>query len=168
MTLLALPVSMAMADESPVEPLELYPDDFSDECDENALQVRVSIYGVRAQGIMKLELYNSDDGFLRKKGRMRSIRDAATREPQIMCINLPEPGTYAIAGYHDLDGDRKLDQKWDFTPKEPYGLSNNPVIEKRRLPKFEEAAFDVGLQGHNIDFILVDLQADKKQENDED
>lgn len=153
--------SGAFADEAPAE-LELYPSDASNACVEGTAQIRVNIIGVTAKGIMKLELYNKDKGFLRKKERLRSIRDAAQDSPMRMCINVPEPGIYAVAGYHDLDGNRKLKQKWDFTPREPYGLSNNPEIKERRMPDFAEVAFEVGPEGTEIDFILVDLKAQKK------
>lgn len=143
--------------------LELYPDDASDACLVDGLQIRAVVNGVSEKGIMKLELYNSDDGFLSKKGRMRSVRDKALAAPMIMCINVPEPGIYAIAGYHDKDGNRKLKKKWDFTPREPYALSNNPEIKSRRIPKFEEAAFEVGPQGTDIVINLVDLKAQKKE-----
>ena len=145
--------------------LELYPRDASDVCVADGLQIRVTINGVKEEGIMKLELYNSDNGFLSKKGRLRSIRDKALNEPQLMCINVPKAGTYAIAGYHDRDGNRKLKKKWDFTPREPYGLSNNPEIKSRRIPKFEEAAFEVGEKGADIIINLVDLKARKKDKN---
>lgn len=55
----------AYADEG--EPLELYPRDASDACDPAGLQIRVTIRNVTAQGIMKLELYNQDDGFFAQK-----------------------------------------------------------------------------------------------------
>lgn len=141
------------------EGLELGPEDFSDRCVSGSQQVRVTVIGVTAQGIMKLELYNQEDGFLSKSARLRSIRDAAQKGPQKMCVNVPEPGFYAMAGYHDLDGNRKLKKKWDFTPREPYGLSMNPEIKSRRIPKWEEVAFYVGPEGTDIDFKLVDLQA---------
>ena len=63
--------------------------------------------------------------------------------------------------YHDLDADRKLDKRWDFTPDEPYGLSNNPEIKKRRIPKFEEAQFEVGPAGADIVINLVDLRKNR-------
>lgn len=149
------------------EVLELYPTDGGEPCILGTLQIRVQVNHVTKVGIMKLELYNSEDGFLNKKGRMRSIRVAAEDGPQMICINVPEPGVYAIAGYHDLDGDRKLDKRWDFTPDEPYGLSNNPVIKKRRIPKFEEAQFDVGIAGENIVINLVDLRKNKDKNDDD-
>ncbi|WP_371398293.1 DUF2141 domain-containing protein [Fretibacter rubidus] len=154
-----LSFSSALAQDNDEE-LELYPDDFSDACVADGLQIRATIEGVTAVGIMKLELYNSEDGFLSKKGRLRSIRDKAEDGPMMMCINVPEAGTYALAGYHDLDGNRKLKKKWNFTPKEPFVLSNNIEFKSLRMPKFEEAAFEVGPQGADIVINVVDLQDD--------
>lgn len=151
------------ADERVSDELELYAHDLSDPCVAGSLQIRVTIHGVSKVGIMKLELYNAEDGFLSKSARLRSIRDAAQDAPQLMCVNVPEPGIYGMAGYHDRDGNRKLKKKWDFTPREPYGLSNNPEIKSRRIPKWEEVAFEVGPNGADIDFNLVDLKARKKE-----
>lgn len=153
---LSLFCSAASADHA--EELELYSDDAGATCDTNALQIRVTVQNVSHEGIMKLELYNSEDGFLTKKARLKSYRVPAEDAPQKICINVPEPGPYAVTGYHDQDGNRKLKQKWNFTPKEPYGVSNNPRQKKR--PKFEDAVFDVGMTGADIELILVDLQAD--------
>lgn len=147
--------------------LNLGSEDYSDTCVAGSQQVKVNVIGVTKVGIMKLELYNAEDGFLTKSARLRSIRDAAQDGPQVMCINIPEPGFYAIAGYHDIDGNRKLKKKWDFTPREPYGLSMNPEIKSRRIPKWEEVAFYVGATGTEIDFILVDLKARKKDKDKE-
>lgn len=155
---------LAHADD---EALELYPRDASDPCIPGSLQIRVTIHGVKKEGIMKLELYNGDDGFLSKKGRLRSIRDAAENAPQRMCVNVPEAGVYAIAAYHDRDGNRKLKKKWNFTPREPYALSNNPDIQELRMPKFSEAAFDVSVVGADIVLNLIDLKALKKQKKAE-
>lgn len=136
--------------------LELYPRDKSDACVPDSLQIRVKVLGVSHQGIMKLELYASDKNFLEKKGRLRKIRVPAQDAPQMICINVSEPGIYAVAGYHDQDGDRKLDKKL-FKPKEPVGMSNNPPnTGELRMPKFEEAAFRVGELGTDIELILVD------------
>ena len=161
--LLGVSFSSFAEQERVSETLELYADDLSDPCIAGSQQIRVKIFGVTEQGIMKLELYNAEDGFLSKSARLRSIRDPAKNEPQMMCVNVPEPGTYGMAGYHDKDGNRKLKKKWNFTPREPYGLSNNPEIKSRRIPKWDEVAFEVGPAGVDIDFILVDLKARKKE-----
>lgn len=142
--------------------LNLFPGDESDACDVEATQIRVTVHGVAHGGIMKLELYNDPDLFTKKEGRLRRVRVPAMDAPQLICMNV-EAGIYAVTGYHDKDGDRKLDKKWNFTPKEPLGISNNIKIKKRRIPKFEEAQFDVGPKGTNIDLNLVDVRAAKKQ-----
>lgn len=161
--LLSVNTTVFAQEERVSDTLELYADDLSDKCVPGSLQIRATIYGVSNEGIMKLELYNAEDGFLSKSARLRSIRDAAQDAPQMMCVNVPEPGIYGMAGYHDKDGNRKLKKKWDFTPREPYGLSNNPEIKSRRIPKWEEVAFEVGPNGVDIDFKLVDLKARKKE-----
>ena len=155
-------------DPSEYEGLNLAPTDFSNPCVEGSQQVKVNIFGVTKVGIMKLEIYNTEDNFLSKSGRLRSIRNPAQDGPQVMCLDVPEPGFYAIAGYHDKDGNRKLKKKWDFTPREPYGLSKNPKIKSRRIPKWEETSFYIGPSGVEIDIILVDLKARKKDKDEDD
>lgn len=136
--------------------LELYPKDRADTCVPGALQIRVSVNGVKKGGILKLELFGEED-FLKKKGKLRRIRVPAEDAPQRVCINLPQPGEYAVVGYHDKDGNRKLKKAWNYKPKEPYGLSNNPKIKSLRLPKFSETKFFVPMEGVEIDILLVDL-----------
>jgi len=143
--------------------LELYGNDATDPCVAGSQQIRITVNGINKEGILKFELYSGDDDFLKGKGRLRSLRIPAENAPQIACINVPEPGAYAVASYHDRDGNRKLKKKWNFTPREPYGLSNNPEFGELRMPKFSEAAFDVPVNGADIVLNLVDLKALKKQ-----
>lgn len=136
--------------------LELYDRDKSDTCVPGALQIRATVKNLTQQGILKLELFGERD-FLKKKGKLRRIRVPAEDGQQLVCINLPYPGEYAVVGYHDKDGDRRLKKSWNFKPKEPYGLSNNPDIKALRLPKFSETGFVVPMEGVDIDIELVDL-----------
>lgn len=136
--------------------LELYPRDKADTCVPGALQIRVTVRNVSPVGIVKLELFG-EDNFLKKKGKLRRIRVPAGDKEQEICINLPYPGEYAVVGYHDIDGDRRLKKSWNFKPKEPYGLSNNPKIKSLRLPKFSETGFAVPMEGVDISIDLVDL-----------
>jgi len=136
--------------------LELYDKDKSDTCVPGALQIRVNVHNISAGGILKLELFG-ENNFLKKEGKLRRIRVPAENGPQKLCINLPRPGEYAVVGYHDKDGDRRLKKAWNFKPKEPYGLSNNPEIKALRLPKFSETGFSVPMEGVDIDIHLVDL-----------
>jgi uncharacterized protein (DUF2141 family) len=60
-------------------------------------------------------------------------------------MSLP-PGRYALALYHDMNDNWKLDKNFVGYPKEPYGFSNNyrPVFSG---PNFEDCAFEVKESG---------------------
>ena len=136
--------------------LQLYDRDKADTCVPGALQIRVSVHNVSDGGILKLELFG-ENNFLKKEGKLRRIRVPAEDGPQKVCINLPYPSEYAVVAYHDIDGNRRLKKAWNFKPKEPYGLSNNPEIKSLRLPKFSETGIAVPMEGVDIQIDLVDL-----------
>lgn len=134
--------------------LDLRPGDEADVCNALVPQIRVQVNGVQAFGILTLEVYGDDTkNFLSKEGRLRRVRIAAEDGPQRVCVNVSGAGTYAVAAYHDQDGDRKLDRKWNFLPKEPFALSNNPKL-KLRKPRHREAAFQAGDLGADISVNL--------------
>ncbi len=141
--------------------LEIYRDELPDKCNPNAFQVRVTVRNVTAQGILTLELYNDPENFLDKKGRVRRVRVPAQNGPQTVCMTIQNPGRYAVAGYHDLDGNRKLKKSMLKVPKEPFALSNNPKFKKLKFPKFSDSAFRVGPKGANIVLELVDIKKQK-------
>lgn len=124
------------------------------ECVAGTTQVAVTIEGVTAQGILAVELYRpSKRHFLKKASRVHRIRVAAADGAQTVCFDVPEPGDYAVATYHDKDADRDLDQKWNGMPKEPFGLSTNPKL-KWGFPSFSDADFKVPAQGTAITIVL--------------
>ena len=65
------------------------------------------------------------------------------------------PGTYAVALYHDLNDNNKIDKYFFGYPKEPFGLSNNfrPLFS---APKFQDCALDLPEQGKSISIRLID------------
>lgn len=135
--------------------LELYASDAADTCVAGALQIRATVTNVHKKGMVKVELFGEKD-FMRKSGKLRRIRVPAEEGSVKICINLPMPGEYALVGYHDKNGDRKLKKAWNFKPKEPYGVSNNPKIDSLRLPKWSEAGFQVPMNGIDITMELMD------------
>ena len=135
--------------------LELYDRDAGDACVLGALQIRATVTNVTQKGLVKVELFG-EKNFMKKSGKLRRIRVPAEEGSVKICINLPTPGEYALVGYHDRDGNRKLKKAWNFKPKEPFGVSNNPKIETLRLPKWSEAGFDVPMSGIDISLDLVD------------
>lgn len=54
-----------------------------------------------------------------------------------------EPGEYAVAVFHDENGNGKLDKRLMGIPKEPYGFSNN-FRPKFSAPKFSDCLIKVG------------------------
>jgi uncharacterized protein (DUF2141 family) len=127
-----------------------------DACDPNARQLRVTVEGLDGSGGMVVaEVYRNDPKtFLNKKGRLRRVRMPAEvyeqgTGGQTFCLNWPGPGTYAMASYHDQDGDRDLDKKWNLMPKEPFALSNDPEL-KLGFPPIEPSLFEVGERGADV------------------
>ncbi len=65
------------------------------------------------------------------------------------------PGTYAVALYHDLNDNDKIDKYFFGYPKEPFGLSNNfrPLFA---APEFQDCAIELPAQGKSISISLID------------
>ena len=119
------------------------------------MQIEVVVNNVTPVGILTVELYTpSKRDFLRKESRVHRIRVPAEEGSQTVCFDVPEPGRYALAAYHDKDADRDLDQKWNRMPAEPFALSSNKKLEFG-FPKFEDSAFTVGEDGKRV---IMDLR----------
>lgn len=131
------------------EKLKIKPHEAPDQCNADSPQIRVTVNGVGYGGILNVGLYNDPDNFLEKKGRKRTVRIPATDEQHKICMNLDQPGTYAVAVYHDRDANRKLKLRWNMLPGEPFGLSNNPE-KPIGFPKFSDSAFITGKLGADI------------------
>ena len=137
--------------------LETYPRDAADTCLAGFLQIRVTVKNVTHEGLVKLDVYDNEDTFLEKGKQFRKVRVPAEDGEQTICINVDEPGQYVVGGYHDEDGDRKLDKKFGVVPKEPVGMSNNIKMKALRFPKWEEGVIDVPINGIDIDINFVDV-----------
>ena len=147
-------VSLLSTNVIVAEALDIRDYEAADECEEDVGQLRVTVTNVGEGGILTVELYNDPDNFLNKKGRERRIRVPAMPGEQKVCFDIENQGSYAVAAYHDIDGNRKLNKKWNMMPKEPFGLSNNPRL-KLGFPKFKNSAFEIEQLGADI---TVNLQ----------
>ena len=135
------------------EKLDIRPYEAADQCEADIAQIRVTVNNVGSGGILSVELYHDPDNFLNKKGRTRRIRIPATEELHKVCFNIEQQGVYAVAAYHDVDGNRKLKKRWNMMPKEPFGLSRNPKL-KFGFPKFSNSAFTTDSLGADITINL--------------
>jgi uncharacterized protein (DUF2141 family) len=97
-------------------------------------------------GEIAFTVYPDDKGrFLSKGGKLTRARVSAT-EPRA-CFWLP-PGYYAIAQYHDENGDHKFNRTL-FMPKEGYGFSNDAPTTLS-LPSFAATRFQLPTGGRTV------------------
>jgi uncharacterized protein (DUF2141 family) len=97
-------------------------------------------------GEVAFTVYPDDKSrFLSKGGKLTRARVPAT-EPRA-CFWLP-PGYYAIAQYHDENGDHKFNRTL-FMPKEGYGFSNDAPTTLS-LPSFSATRFQLPAAGRTL------------------
>ena len=90
--------------------------------------INVIVEGVRSgSGLVTVTLYADESRrFLAKGGSLQVGRVKAVAGSTRVCITVPQPGTYALAIYHDENGNQKIDRTGIGLPAEGYGFSNNP------------------------------------------
>jgi uncharacterized protein (DUF2141 family) len=88
----------------------------------------VSVTGVKtSSGQVAVTLYaNNPKKFLARHGSLGVARTPAQAGTTRVCVAVPGPGRYAVAVYHDVDGDGHIDRNLIGLPSEPFALSNNP------------------------------------------
>jgi len=93
------------------------------------------------EGCLRLAVYRNAMNFLKDEGNVlgKIITVKELKEEQITLSNL-DFGDYALAAYHDINNNGRLDTNLLGIPTEPYAFSNN-VKAKWRNPRFEEACF---------------------------
>lgn len=107
-----------------------------------------------AKGEMAVTIYPDDARrFLAPKGRLLRVRPPATSPVTTTCFNLPGPGHYAIAVYHDANGDRDFNRTMIGMPAEDYGFSNDAPTTVG-LPSFRSVRFSVA-PGKNTTSITL-------------
>ena len=104
------------------------------------LQVKVSGLA-NTKGNVTITIYPDDpDQFLAKRGKIARQRVPATAPLTEACFALPSAGGYAVAVYHDANGDHDFNRRLTGLPAEGYGFSNNPVT-RLGLPSLKEVRF---------------------------
>lgn len=95
----------------------------------------------KAKGKIWVGVYDKPEHyFVKDKAIVKGVSVSNTGKVELEIGKL-QYGTYAIALFHDLNGNGKLDQNAFGVPTEPYAFSNLPK-SKWRLPKFEEVKFN--------------------------
>lgn len=108
-------------------------------------RLEVSVQNVRSSsGNVTITVYGDDRRKFLASGA-KLVRDRAPAQAGVTrsCLPVPGPGVYAIAVYHDEDGDRDFDRNAMGMPREGYGFSNDaPTLMS--LPSFNDVIFQAG------------------------
>lgn len=126
-------------------------------CNQSAYEVRLTVDDVKESiGLMTAELYRNDNkNFLQSEGRISKTRFAAIAPQTTFCIEVPEPGQYAIVVYHDENANLRVDKGAFGIPTEPWAISNDPPI-RFGPPSVEDSLITVGDGGADVHVALND------------
>jgi len=109
------------------------------------VRLQIAVGGVRgATGTVTVTVYPDDSKrFLASGARVARVRAPAAAPVTHACVAVPAPGHYAIAVYHDENGDRRFNRTALGLPAEGYGFSNDaPAV--MGLPAFDAVRFKAG------------------------
>jgi len=108
----------------------------------NGPAVSITISGIReTRGTLRVQSYRGVESDWLRKGRWLNRIELPARAGQmVVCMPVPESGTYAIAVRHDLNQNGETDLREDGG-----GMSNNPPINIFNLgrPSYKRTAFVV-------------------------
>lgn len=110
----------------------------------SAVRLFVNVTNVRASdGLIAVTLYPDERSrFLARRGSLYVGRVPARRGTTRVCIHLPSTGIWALAVYHDADGNRSFNRGRLGMPAEGYGFSNDaPALVG--LPAFRRVRLSV-------------------------
>jgi uncharacterized protein (DUF2141 family) len=117
-------------------------------------RLTVELLGLSSDsGDVAVALYDSADSFETRSAAVASGRI----EPQVGSVSWTveglDPGDYAVAAYHDLNGNGQLDRSALGPPSEPYGFSND-ARGALGPPRFEKATVRIGPGSTTIKITL--------------
>ena len=115
--------------------------------------VLVKVDGFKARtGDLRVQIYGSNPAdFLAKGRRVKRIDVPVTAraEPMEVCVALPQPGNYAVAVRHDVEGDGKSGRN------DGGGFSRNPGLSVFSMkPKYEDVVISVGSEPRRVNVVL--------------
>ncbi|WEK47787.1 MAG: DUF2141 domain-containing protein [Candidatus Andeanibacterium colombiense] len=121
----------------------------------SATKMYVDVQGVlNSNGLIAVTLYaDNSKKFLAKHGSLYVGRVPAKAGTTRVCIYVPKPAVYAIAVYHDVDGNRKFNRSGIGFPAEPYGFANN-ASTLAGLPSFKSVRISVPRDGFETSIRL--------------
>lgn len=115
--------------------------------------ISVHVHNVPStEGNVSVAVYDSDDTFLTFEGVFKTgTAQAKEGVVKLNIENIP-PGEYAIAVFHDQNGNNILDTNWLGIPKEKVAFSK-AKMKTFGPPKYKECCFRV-LSDTEIDIVF--------------
>ena len=105
--------------------------------------LRMKIKGVEStEGKVSAALYTDQNSFLKFDKVFKSVSAKAEKGVTMLRVEDIPDGTYAVAVFHDKNGNGKLDTNFLGIPKEPVAFSN-AKMKTFGPPKFSECAFRI-------------------------
>ena len=96
-----------------------------------------------ARGDVYIAVYDKEEDFMEtEKSVAGKSVPITSKGPLTIPLGRFAYGYYAIAVFHDLNQNGKLDRNALGIPKEPYAFSNNPRV-KWSPPSFQESRFEL-------------------------
>ncbi len=123
--------------------------------DSTRTRLEVTVRNVKSsRGSVMLTVYPANkERWLAKRGKLFKLEVPATAPVTHACIALPTAAGYALAVYHDENGNRHFDRNWIGLPVEGFGVSRNPS-SLIGLPSLEDSRFDALDGTTTLDIIL--------------
>ena len=121
-------------------------------CHAGHSSILVNISGfTQRTGNIRVALYNNPSTFLDRGATMRKVNVRVTPNgPMRVCIAVPQPGRYAVAVRHDVNGDNARGD-WN----DGGGFSRNPRLSLLHLrPSFDAVAVNVGTGVLGVNVVL--------------
>lgn len=107
------------------------------------VRLEVETLGVKtSEGYICVALYTEEEGFLKFDRVYRSGRAPARQGATRVVIDDLPSGEYALAVFHDRNGDEALNTNWLGIPREPLGFSR-ARMKAFGPPGFRECAIKV-------------------------
>lgn len=105
--------------------------------------ISVNVYNVPSQdGNINVAVYDSDESFLKFEGVVKTESTEAQKGMVTLKIEDMPSGEYALAIFHDENGNDELDTNWLGIPKEKVAFSK-AKMKTFGPPKYKECAFNV-------------------------
>ncbi|MFC4874649.1 DUF2141 domain-containing protein [Negadavirga shengliensis] len=111
---------------------------------------------VSDEGVIRVLLFDNEKGFPDQPEWARSAFSLPIKEGRArVSVEKLLPGSYAVAVFHDHDGDGKMRKGLFGIPRDRYGFSNN-VMGTMGPPSFEKAAIVLGNKDKTVFIRLKD------------